>query len=136
MNNRKRRVKINSSFSSFHNIISRVPEGSLLGPLLFNIFLTDIFFCPTEIANCADDNTPYGTGDCFNKTLQKLGASNILFKWFSNNYIVANADRCHLPASTSEEVSVKIENEIIKNSLQEKLLGIVKDNRLTFEAYV
>ena len=59
------------------------------------------------------------------KTLQKVEkASNTLFKWFSSNYMVANADKCHLLISTSEEVSVKIENKIIKNSLQEKLLGI------------
>ena len=72
LNNRKQRVKINSSFSSFQNI-SGVPQGSLLGPLLFNIFLTDIFlFCPTEIASYADDNTPYATGVCLEKTLQKV----------------------------------------------------------------
>ena len=46
--------------------------------------------------------------------------------------MVANADKCHLLTSTSEEVSAKIENEIIKNSLQEKLLGIVVD----FEPHV
>ena len=64
LNNGKQRVKINSSFSSFQNIISGVPQGSLLGSLLFNIFLTDIFlFCPTEIATYADDKTPYATGD-------------------------------------------------------------------------
>ena len=50
--------------------------------------------------------------------------------------MVANADKCHLLTSTSEEVSVKIENEIIKNSLQEKPLGIVIDSRLTFESQV
>ena len=50
--------------------------------------------------------------------------------------MVTNAGKCHLLTSTSEEVSVKIENEIIKNSLQEKLLGIVVDNRLTFEPHV
>ena len=44
LNNRKQRVKINSSFSSFQNIISGVPQGSLLGPLLFNIFLQTFFF--------------------------------------------------------------------------------------------
>ena len=118
MNNRKQRVKANSYFSSFQNIII-LPQGSFLCPLLCNIFLTDIFlFCPTEIASYADDNTPYATGVCLEKTLQKVEkASNTLFKWFSNNYMVANADKCHLLTSTSEEVSVKIENEIIKNSL-------------------
>ena len=48
---------------------------------------------------------------------------------FSNNYIITNADKCHLLTSASEEVSVKIENEIIKSSLQEK-------SRLTFESHV
>ena len=108
LNNRKQRVKINSSFSSFQNIISGDLQGSLLGPSLFNIFLTE-------------------------------KASDTLFKWFSNNYInymVTNADKCHLLTSTSEEVSVKIENVIFKNSLQEKLLGIVIDNTLTFEPYM
>ena len=41
LNNRKQRAKINSSFSTFQNIISEAPQGSLLGHLLFNIFLTD-----------------------------------------------------------------------------------------------
>ena len=134
MNYRKQRLKINSSFSSFQNIISGVSQSSLLGSLLFNIFLTDIFlFCPTEIASYADDNTPYATGVCLEKTLQKVEkASNTLFKWFSDNYMVANADKCHLLTSTSEEVSVKIENQIIKNSLQEKLLKILTENGLTF----
>ena len=50
--------------------------------------------------------------------------------------MVANPDKCHLLTRTSEEVSVKIENEIIKNSLQEKLLGIVINNRLTFDPHV
>ena len=71
------------------------------------------------------------------KTLQKVEeASNILFKWFSKHYMVANADKCHLLTSISKEVGIKIENEIIKNSLQEKLLGIVIDNKLTFEPHV
>ena len=63
-------------------------------------------------------------------------ALNILFKWFPNNHMVANADECHLLTSTSEEASVEIKNEIIKSSLHEKLLGIVIDNRLTFEPHV
>ena len=52
--------------------------------------------------------------------------------------MVSNANKCHLLISASEEVDVKIVNEIIENSLHKKkiLLGIVIDNRLTFEPQV
>ena len=92
-------------------IVQMVPNRST-----HHIFL----FCLTEIASYADDNTPYAMRVCLEKTLQKVEkAPNTLFIWFSNSYMVANADKCHFLTSTSEEVSVKIENEIIKNSLQE-----------------
>ena len=50
--------------------------------------------------------------------------------------MVANADKCHLLTSASEKVSIEIENEVINNSLQEKLLGAVIDSRLTFKPHV
>ena len=79
-------------------------------------------FCPTEIASDADEKTPYPTRNYLKNF------TNMLFKWFSNNHIVPNAGKYHLLTSTSDEVSVKIENETIKNSSQEKLLGTVIDN--------
>ena len=57
--NRKQWTKINSLYSSLLEIIFEVPQGSILGHLLFNIFLTDLFLIikDTDIASYDDDST-------------------------------------------------------------------------------
>ena len=45
LKDRKQNVRINNIFSAFQNILSGVPQGSILGPILFNIFLKDLFLC-------------------------------------------------------------------------------------------
>ena len=58
---RYQRVKINNSFSKYHLIKYGVPQGSILGPILFNISLCDLFLIidDIDIASYANDNTPY-----------------------------------------------------------------------------
>ena len=71
---RKQRVKINSSFSSYLDIFQGVAQGSILGPLLFNLFHCDLFLFVEEvdIMNYADDNTPYVCSENVDVTLEKL----------------------------------------------------------------
>ena len=61
---RKHRTKVGSSYSKWSKICRGIPQGSILGPLLFNIFINDIFFFveKSEICNFADDNTVYSCG--------------------------------------------------------------------------
>ena len=82
---RKQRVKINSRFSSYLDIFQGVPQGSILGPLLFNLFLCDLFLFVEEldIMSYVDDNTPYVCSENVDVTLEKLEeVGKVLFEWF------------------------------------------------------
>ena len=129
-------TKINESYSSWEEILFGVPQGSSLGPLLFNIFICDLFIMIDDIniANYADDNTPFVSGDTPLNVITSLeNAAEKLFEWFTNNYMKANHDKCHLLMSTITSISIKVKDYIIKNSDCEKLLGVTVDANLKFQ---
>ena len=78
LRNRKQRTKIDNAYSSWQNILYGVPQGSILGPLLFNIDLCDLFFVMNheDIANYADDNTPYVSGKNIDEVVKFLEKSS------------------------------------------------------------
>ena len=63
----------------------------------------------TDFAGYADDNTPYVSADTIDEVIKRLeNAFAILFKWFANNQMKANQDKCHLIASKNENISMHI----------------------------
>ena len=74
LKNRSQRVSINSSFSTWKEIIGGVPQGSILGPLLFNVFQNDIFYFENRafISNYTDDNVLYAFGSNLEEVKQNL----------------------------------------------------------------
>ena len=138
LKNRKQRVRINNSYSPFEEIEHGVPQGSILGPLFFNINICDLFYFieEWETANYADDTTPYTAQADLDTVIKSLeSCAKILFSWFESNFMKANSDKSHLLLSSEYEVSANINNNIIKNSQSEKLLGVIIDTKLNFEEH-
>ena len=113
LSHRKQRARVNNSYSEWLALMFGVPQGSILGPLLFNIFLADLFLIHSDIdiANFADDNTPYLSAKNVEDVIESLERASVsLFRWFENDLLKGNADKCHFLVCTSKEVSLNINN--------------------------
>ena len=138
LSNCKQTVKINDSYSSWETLYA-VPQGSILGPLLLNIFICDIYYFLEhyEIANYVNDTTPYSTQRNHQFVIKELEKSSaILFKWLGNNFMKVNTDKSHLLLSKNTKLASNINNNTIESEIKQQLLGITIDSNLSFQKHV
>ena len=132
----KQRTRTNTSSSCWEEIISGVPQGLILGPIFFHIFMCDL--CSVlrniEFSSYADDNKPCVIEGNTKESLRSLElASNDLLEQFSNNKIKASPDKVHLLTSLNDELKIRINDVVINSSSKcKKLLGVIIDNTLNF----
>ena len=89
-----------------------------------------------DFASYADDNTPYVTENGVKKVSKSLKeTSEKLFHQFADNKRKANPDKCHSLRSSSDGMSIFVNNHNMKNSKCEKLVGIKIDNEFNFNTY-
>ena len=119
LKSRKQRTRIGSAFSDYLNILFGVPQGSILGPILFIIFLSDLFYIYNDLdyANYADDTTPYVCRQNYAEAIEFLEPTiNNIFAWFKNNGLVADLSKSYFLVSPHERNSLTILDSTIKSS--------------------
>ena len=134
---RKQSVKINDISSTFETILTGVPQGSILGPILFNIFLNDLLFFieKAELYNFADDNTISAKSQNKEELLNVLKQeSEQAVCWFRQNQMIVNPDKFQsmiLEKHNKEDESHKLQifEEKIDTTNSVKLLGLTIDNK-------
>ena len=90
-----------------------------------------------DFESYTDDNTIYDAGDNIDEVIFSLQeSSKMLFKWFADNQMKTNENKCHLIVSTNELNEIQIGDFSIKNNDSEKFLGVKIDGKLKFYCHL
>ena len=141
---RKQCVNINITYSDYNEIISGVPQGSILGPVFFNLSINDLFFFieKASMHNFADDNTLSAWAETVSKLIDTLESeSNIAIDWFRKNEMIINPDKFQAvildkKKSNLTNILLAIDNQTIKSVPSVELLGIHLDDKLNFNLHI
>ena len=110
---RTQRTKVGGEYSTKRDVKYGVPQGSILGPLLFNLFMNDIFYFldKSKLANYADDASTYICKKGIFPLLHALKSeTEIVLNWFKINEMKSNSDKCHLIVAENEHRPAYISN--------------------------
>ena len=141
---RKQRVKVGSSKSDWCLMRKGVPQGSILGPLLFNVFINDIYYFLENMCvlyNYADDNNiGYSHSDPEALVHRLEDCGKVAIKWFKNNDMEANPSKFQgllcLYGNQRAPDKITIANVEIPFSVNVKLLGVTVDSNLNFDTHI
>ena len=134
----RQRIKINGIYGSWSEILFGVPQGSIPGPLTFNILIFYLFmFLPKDGADYVDANSAYSIGNRIHNIISDLEqVSEFLPKQFIDTYLKVNPDNYHVLLRETSETQLIVKNVTIASRSCEKLFGIKIDQKLSFERYI
>lgn len=135
LRNRTYVVRANSTLSSGHNVRSGVPQGSVLGPLLFVTYISDVSSgVRSSVAYFADDTKLFG-----NPIQHQIEEDlRVIHEWTRKWMLRLNLDKCtvlHL-GKDNPHVQYRLENFLIRDVNQQKDLGVLVSDDLKWEPHI
>ena len=149
LNNRTQVVRVNSTTSTEGLIKHGVPQGSVLGPLLFNVYVNDLPLLLEKIqVACdmfADDGTIHTANTDINTITEQLQhALNLITEWCSANQMILHPDKTKsmLVASRQKhqlkalKLHLNVQDKPIQQVNEHKVLGVTIDDRLSWQSHI
>ena len=133
LSNQKQCVRINNMYSNYQKIISGVPQGSISGPIVFNLSINDLFFFVSDVSL-----HNFAATSAFAETILELtdvlqSGSEIVIDWFKNNKMIVDPDKLQV---TTQNQRIVVDNQNIKVVSSADFLGIQINNKLNFNVHI
>jgi len=143
LRNRQQYVVIGDSSSAVAEVNIGVPQGSVLGPILFLIYINDMSNCSPRLkyVHFADDTTAFHSADNVEQLMLEVnGDLDMLFTWLQCNRLSLNISKTVYMLFTDKNIlrppDIKIAGSSINRVAESKFLGITIDSRLTFTTHI
>ena len=140
---RRQCVKINDIYSKFLTILAGIPQGSILGPILFNIFINDLFYFieKASLHGFADDHTI--SSESKELIILKdvlVSETNIAINWLTDNSMIANPSKFQAIVMSKSRQHIitdfAFKDKSIESTNAVKLLGVTIDDKLNFTTHI
>uniref|UniRef100_A0A672Z783 Reverse transcriptase domain-containing protein n=3 Tax=Sphaeramia orbicularis TaxID=375764 RepID=A0A672Z783_9TELE len=143
LQNRSQYVSIGNTNSQLRNVTCGVPQGSVLGPKLFILYLNDIFMASSKLKFTifADDTNLLYSGVNMKQILEIVEKElSKLKKWFDVNKLSLNEDKTKFMvfggARGSDDIKLKINEIEIERVYETKFLGVIIDHKLCWKPQI